>query len=51
MRTLKLDPDALRVDSFPTGSSERALEWAGPTTTQTREPGCTSPTLCNPTLC
>jgi hypothetical protein len=49
MPTLKLNPDHLRVDSFPTGSAE-PLEWA-PTTTQSREPTCTSPTLCDPIMC
>ena len=50
MRTLTLDPDSLRVDSFSTGSAQRPLEWAIPTT-RTQEPGCTSPTLCNGTNC
>jgi hypothetical protein len=49
MHTLTLDPESLRVDSFSTGSAQR-VEWAIPMT-RTQEPGCTSPTLCNPTIC
>ncbi len=48
MRTLTLDPESLRVDSFSTGSTQPA---AVIPTTRTQEPGCTSPTLCNPTIC
>jgi hypothetical protein len=50
MRTLTLDPESLRVDSFSTGSAQCVLECAIPTT-RTQEPGCTSPTMCNPTIC
>ena len=50
MRTLTLDPETLRVDTFDTGSADHVQVLIGPTT-RTQEPGCTSPTLCNGTQC
>ncbi|HEX5727593.1 MAG TPA: hypothetical protein VFX98_19125 [Longimicrobiaceae bacterium] len=50
MPKLKLNPDELKVSSFPTNSAE-PREWFGPTTTQSREPTCTEYTLCNPIMC
>ena len=48
MRTLTLDPESLRVESFSTGSAQ-PVEMIP--TTRTQEPGCTSPTMCNCTNC
>ena len=51
MPKLTLDLEHIRVETFSTGSSE-PVERARPTTTaNTQEPGCTSPTMCNPLQC
>ena len=51
MRTLTLNTDDLQVESFSTGSAQMVQERLVPTTTQSREPTCTSYTLCDPILC
>ena len=50
MRTLTLDPESLQVESLVTGPADHRRALVGPTT-RTNEPGCTSPTMCNPTVC
>lgn len=47
MRTLKLDPAALAVDSFPAAAPEAAETL--PTTMRTFERDCTCPDLCGGT--
>lgn len=48
MHTLKLNPEDLLVESCPTAPAPLPIEMVRP---RTDEPGCTSPTFCNPTNC
>jgi hypothetical protein len=49
MPKLTLDVEALAVESFSPESVMMILP-ATPTTTRTREPGCTTPELCGTTV-